>query len=161
MTYSQGDNASLECTSEGGPNNTYQWLVNGSELDEETSQTLILSNIAVNHGATYTCMVTNIAGNDSASTFVSIHPYVVTNPFNQSVAIGSSVVFICDLVAFPNPEYMWLRTDGRIFRDSITVNGRNLSIASIEYGDEGGYYCNASVGELSAESEVAVLSGMK
>ena len=156
-TYNRGDTAILLCTSRGGPNNTYQWLANGTEWDGQSSQNLSLANVTAIDGGMYTCVVSNLAGSDNASTFVFIEPYIVSDPVGDKISIGSTVVLTCGAEAFPNPEYLWVRPDGRNI--SGTNHGRNLTIASIEYGDEGEYYCNASARGMTAMSEIAVVVG--
>jgi hypothetical protein len=144
----------------GGPNNQYQWLANGSSiLDGETSQVLTLSNISADNGGMYTCFVSNIAGNDSASTFVFVYPYIVSHPSSETTSTGSMVRLTCVAEAFPNPEYLWVRADGETIRDDILTNASSLMITSIEYGDQGGYFCNASAREETAISQVAVITG--
>jgi hypothetical protein len=65
----------------------------------------------------------------------------------------------CVAEAFPNPEYLWVRADGETIRDDILTNASSLMITSIEYGDQGGYFCNASAREETAVSQVAVITG--
>ena len=156
-TYGAGDTALLQCISRGGPNNTYQWLANGTEWDEQSSQNLTLPDITAIDGGMYTCVVSNLAGSDNASTFVFIEPYIVSDPVGDEISTGSTVVLTCGAEAFPNPEYLWVRPDERNI--SGTNYGRNLTIASIDYGDEGEYYCNASARGMTAMSEIAVIVG--
>jgi hypothetical protein len=106
VTYSQGYTATFQCTSSGGPDNTYQWQTDGNILNGETSGTLTLPNITTSTGGMYTCIVSNIAGNDSASTFVFVDPYFVSQPNSHH---GTTVVLICDALSFPDPQYLWQR----------------------------------------------------
>ncbi|SMN00268.1 hypothetical protein SPONL_1151 [uncultured Candidatus Thioglobus sp.] len=150
----------VECTSLGGPNNTYQWQVNESNLVGETSPSLTLSSIVASTGGMYTCVVSNQAGNHSTSTFVFVYPYIVIEPPEiVTISVDSSVLIICDAESFPNPDYLWLRDEDRTFREVIETNVRNLNISSIEYGDEGGYYCNASARGRTALTQVVVIVG--
>jgi hypothetical protein len=134
----------LECTSSGGPNNTYQWLANGIDLTGETSGNLTLPNVTAATGGIYTCMVSNIAGSHNTSTFVYIYPYFVNQPLDFQVSMGSTLEVVCDTKAFPEPEYLWHRVDGMDIRSEIETNQRNLTISSVEFNDNGDYYCNAS-----------------
>ena len=157
VTYSQGENATLQCTSMGGPNNTYQWLHNETVIEGETSENLTRPFVIVTTGGVYTCKVSNLAGNHNASTFLFVYPYIVSDPLSVYVSTGSAVVLTCGAEAFPNPEYLWVRPDGRNI--SGENFGRNLSISIIEYGDEGEYYCNASGMGETAMSESAIITG--
>ena len=157
VTYNFQDSATLQCAGLGGPNNTYQWNADGRNLSEDTYQNLTLANVSAINGGIYTCVVSNLAGNDSDSTFVFVNPYFVFHPVDVRTSSGSAVVLVCGAEAFPNPEYMWLRDDGSTIRNDF--QSRNLNISSIEYGDEGGYYCNASAREVEVMSQVAVITG--
>ena len=158
-TYKEGATATLVCTSTGGPNNIYRWLKNGENLHGQDSDTLTLSNVTASTGGIYTCMVSNIAGGSNASTFVFIFPYFIDHPRSHEVSVGSSVLLICDAVSFPSPDYLWQRSDGENISNDIAINEKNLSISSVEYGDEGGYFCNASAGEGSVQSQIAIVTG--
>ena len=158
-TYSQGENATLQCTSMGGPNNTYQWLHNETVIEGETSENLTRPFVIVTTGGEYTCVVSNLAGNHNASTFLFVYPYIVSDPLSVYVSTGLAVVLTCGAEAFPNPEYLWVRPDGRNI--SGENYGRNLSISIIEYGNEGEYYCNASARGETAMSEIAIITGMR
>ena len=158
-TYYEGANATLVCTSSGGPNNTYQWLENGENLHGQNSNTLTSPNVTASTGGFYTCMVSNIAGSNNASTFVFIFPYFINHPHSDEVSIGSAVLLICDAASFPSPDYSWQRSDGMNIRNDIVTNERNLNISSVKYGDEGGYFCTVSAQEDSIQSNIAIVSG--
>ena len=40
-----GDTITFNCSSQGGPGNSYHWQRNGTELPTETSDTLIIVNV--------------------------------------------------------------------------------------------------------------------
>ena len=159
ITYYEGTNVNLVCTSSGGPNNTYQWLKNGESIHGQNSNTLNLPNVTASTGGVYTCMVSNIAGSHNASTFVFIFPYFINHPHSEEVSVGSAVLLICDAASFPSPDYLWQRSDSGNISNDIVTNERNLSISSVEYGDEGGYFCTASAREDSVPSNTAILTG--
>ena len=159
-TYKEGDTATLVCTSSGGPNNTYQWLANGENLHGQNFDTLTFPNVTASTGGVYTCMVSNIAGSNNASTSVLIYPYFIDHPRSIEVSVGSEVLLICDAASFPSPDYLWQRTDGMNISNNIATNDRNLNISSVQYGNEGGYFCTASAGEDSVQSQIAIVTGM-
>ena len=158
-TYNEGATATLVCTSLGGPNNTYQWQENGDILYGQNSNILTLPNVTASTGGIYTCIVSNVAGSSNASTFVFIYPYFINHPHSDEVSVGSEVLLICDAASFPSPDYLWQRTDGVNISNDIVTNERNLSISSIAYGDEGGYFCTVSAREDSVPSNIAILTG--
>ena len=158
-TFYEGATATLVCTSSGGPNNTYQWLENGENLHGQNSDTLTLPNVTASTGGIYTCMVSNIAGSNNASTYAFIFPYFINHPNSEEVSVGSAVLLICDAASFPSPDYLWQRIDGMNISNDIVTNERNLNISSVEYGDEGGYFCTVSAREDSVPSNIAIVTG--
>ena len=63
--YSQGDQLRLNCSSEGGPELEYTWLLSGSLIENANRSTLIIDNVTTSDGGNYTCNVTNNAGYDT------------------------------------------------------------------------------------------------
>ena len=157
-TYNEGTTITLVCTSSGGPNNTYQWQANGEALHGQSSYTLTLPNVTAFTGGIYTCIVSNIAGSNNASTLVFIFPYFLIHPHSIEVSVGSAVLLLCDAVSFPSPDYLWQRVDGENIRNNIVTNEKTLSISSVEYGDEGGYFCTVSARDDVVASNIAILT---
>ena len=54
----------LDCIASGGPNNTFEWLLDGEVIENETTATLTLNQVI---GVEYTCRVSNAAGSGNAS----------------------------------------------------------------------------------------------
>ena len=159
MTFDDEEIVMLECTTEGGPVNFFQWSFNGAELISKTSSTLILSNVTAEDGGAYTCTVTNAAGSDTNTTYVFISPMITMNPNSVFVENGTSeVTFICNATAFPEPFFEWMREDGLL---PIVYNTTSLTIAPVTFGDEGLYYCVATSNDLQVESERATLFSKK
>ncbi len=81
----QGGEVVIICNTQGGPNNTYRWTLNGEDVVESdvlnittitdhtmSTSTLRISSIdAATHKGNYTCLVTNTAGEDSTSIVVT------------------------------------------------------------------------------------------
>ena len=159
QTYSLGDTAMLVCTSMGGPDNTYQWLVNGSDISGETSGTLMFTTMTAADGGVYTCLVSNTAGSDTASTYVFIAPYFTTPPIDIMQPMGSSGSLSCVAEAFPDPEYQWERVDGEPIRADIVTRQSTLLLSSIMFGDEGEYSCYVTSREMTIQSQRATIHG--
>ena len=151
-------NVSFECSSLGGPGNTYQWQFNGSNIQGQVSKMLVLNNVQVADGGIYTCLVQNAAGNDSASTFLNITVRFLSQPESVFVVSGATVSLTCDTEAFPIPTYQWGRADDKTIRDSIITNRRMLLFEPVQFGDEGDYYCNASSSDVTLRSEDATVT---
>ena len=89
QVFTHGENATLTCISMGGPNNVYQWEKDGNVV--ATDDILTLMDIDASSGGIYTCTVSNLAGNDSATTTLYVAPYFVIHPGN--VETSNSSVF--------------------------------------------------------------------
>jgi hypothetical protein len=124
----------------GGPNNTYQWLANGTNLDKQTHESLALFNLRASDGGMYSCVVSNAAGSHTASTHLFINPYFETPTGSIHTSIGSTVFLECEALSFPSPRYMWIHD-----QTALNENTRKLNLTNIQYGDEGAYFCNASL----------------
>ena len=159
-TYERGKNVTLNCSAIGGPDIFYQWQANGTDISWEISTTLILSKVNASTGGEYNCIVSNSAGEDSASTFVFISPYFTTQPENRGGNNGFNVTLICEAEAFPAPQYQWAREDVAAIRDAVLgFNSTMLSFYPLMFGDEGNYFCNATSGSRSIQSSLVTLSG--
>jgi hypothetical protein len=143
----------------GGPNNTYQWQFNGTNLDEETLPTLMIPNVTADSGGEYTCVVSNLAGSHNDSTFLFVHPYFLSHPGDMQVSRGSVLLLTCDAAGFPSPEYLWQRADEMHIMGNAAIDRRVLNI-TVKSGDEGEYFCTASSGRISIQSQNAIVTGI-
>ena len=78
---------------QGGPNNTFQWLLHGNlatngQVSSSVESNYTISNGLALDGGQYTCSVSNAAGNSLNTTtlFVCPYMYVITNPASQFLA---------------------------------------------------------------------------
>ena len=133
-----GSSVSLFCSALGGPNNTFVWMKNEMIIGNGT--TLVVTDIDAFSGGNYTCLVSNAAGNDSASTTLYVAPYIVTPLEEQTLtANGSNVDIICDTAGFPSPTVNWV--------DMRNVEVSDISLLQFSpgvFGDEGLYRCIAT-----------------
>ena len=126
----------------------------------EVSTTLVLPGISVSAGGTYTCVVSNAAGNHSASTLLFVSPYFIEQPVEVVLSSsGSTFNVTCVAVAFPDPEYQWGHKDGRDIRTNISANMSVFTISNVQFGDEGTYYCNVTSNGIVNTSSSALLIG--
>ena len=160
QTYQQGDNITLTCLTMGWPSAFYQWQMDGSDLEGENSSTLMLRDVNASTGGVYTCIVSNSCGNNSATVSVFIAPYFLTEPQDEFGLNGSTVTLICLAEAFPSPNYLWFREGGSV-RDDLNASSGVLSFDTIEFGDEGEYFCNVSSRDSWVQSRMATLFGKK
>lgn len=145
--------------SDGGPSNTYQWQVNGSDFEGEISPILPLPNLQASMGGTYTCVVSNAAGSDADSTFVYVAPYFITEPVDTLTSDGTTDALICEAEAFPSPDYQWGRVDGLSLRAGLTTDTGVLGFNPVMFGDEGQYFCNVSSLNITITSQAVTLTG--
>ena len=66
--YPYGSVIELNCTSEGGPQLDYTWILSDSIVDSDA--VLYITSATVFNGGNYTCNVTNDAGYDNNTTTV-------------------------------------------------------------------------------------------
>ena len=157
-----GGTVTFNCSAQGGPNNTYQWQNDGRDMINETDTTLIISNITAMNGGNYTCVVSNTAGNDSATAVLYVEPIIVTQPTDILTRNGTVVSFTCAAESFPAPEYTWEEYNEESSSFDTVSNGSVLEFTPAVFGDEGSYRCVASLPGTSrnATSNQAVLTGM-
>ena len=157
-----GGTVTFTCSAQGGPNNTYQWQNDGSDLMNETDTALIISNITAMNGGSYTCVVSNAAGNDSATAVLYVEPIIVTQPTDILTRNGTVVSFTCAAESFPAPEYTWEEYNEESSSFDTVSNGSVLEFTPAVFGDEGSYRCVASLPGTSrnATSNQAILTGM-
>lgn len=140
-----GDNITLTCSSQGGPNNTYQWMKSELVLENEIEATLNLYDITAVDGGSYTCTVSNIAGSESASSFLYIRPYFTREPKTELLSrVNDKANFTCEADGFPVPSIIWMKLDSNmILVEEVSVNSV-LSFEPVQFGDEGYYQCVAN-----------------
>ena len=157
-----GGTVTFTCFALGGPDNTYQWQKNGSDLMNETDTTLIVSNISAMNGGNYTCVVSNAADNDSATAVLHVEPIIVTQPTDILTRNGTVVSFTCAAESFPNPVYQWEKYNETTATFDTVMDGPVLQFTPAVFGDEGNYRCVASLQGTSrnATSDQSVLTGM-
>ncbi len=158
QTYTLGDNVTLECASMGGPDNTFQWLLNEAERASESS--LILQSVRAVDGGVYTCVVSNAAGTSNATTSIFISPYFTSQPQAMGGANDTVVTLTCEAEAFPAPTYQWSQADGGMIRTGVM--GQTTALLMFDpllFRDEGDYVCNATSMGVTIQSQPATLSG--
>ena len=74
ISYSQGDQLTLNCTSEGGPQLEYSWEFLGEVISN--SSMLIIDNVNTIHGGEYICNVINNAGYNNTTVAINSKPFV-------------------------------------------------------------------------------------
>ncbi len=152
-----GDTLSLSCSGTGsGTIDTIQWSMDGMDLMDETSMILEIVNATAFDGGEYTCTVNN--GTANATVTVHITPQFTTSQPTQ-VSSDSMTILTCDATGFPDPVYVWGRVDGKNIGDDVETNSSTLVLGFLMFGDEGDYYCNATSGDVTIQSEAVTVTG--
>ena len=140
-----GGTVTFTCSAQGGPDNTYQWQKDGEDLMNETDTTLTVSNISAMNGGSYTCVVSNAAGNDSATAVLYVEPIIVTQPTDILTRNGTVVNFTCVAESFPDPEYTWEKYNDESGSYDTVSHSSVFEFTPAVFGDEGSYRCVASL----------------
>lgn len=157
----QGESFTLTCLGMGGPNNTYVYLLGDNIIDSSTqlftTATLSSSSLQVEveadaalHKGLYTCVVSNMAGNDTGTTeviskdlymyinislsvlilcfFPIVSPFgiVSVNPNNITSSREMNVSFLCDTDSGPNNNYFWFKN--LTMRNASNLTSQGLGI---------------------------------
>ena len=155
-----GGTIEFTCSTQGSPNNTYQWQKDG-DLIEETSTTLTISNITAVNGGNYTCVVSNAAGTGSSAAILYVEPIIITQPNDIHTTNGTVVNFTCGAESFPDPVYQWERYSEKTQTLARISSGPVLQFTPTLYEDWGNYHCVASLPgtNRSVTSKKAELAG--
>ena len=122
--------------------------MNDTSILDETSETLLLLNVDANSGGSYTCRVSNQAGNADSSMVLYIVPYITTvPPMNVNRQFGESATVTCEAEGFPAPNITWYEVDniGEVSETTTVVSEDvELEFAPISFDNFGTYRCEAS-----------------
>ena len=135
----------FSCSAQGGPDSGYQWQYNGVVLMAETNTTLTINDIHAGNGGNYTCVVSNAAGNDSATAALYVAPAIVTQPTDILTRNGTVVNFTCEAQSFPGPTYQWEKYSETMAAFISVGSDPVLEFSPAVFGDEGSYRCVASL----------------
>lgn len=78
--------------------------------------------------------------------YLTVKPFLIRAPNNQSAVRGSSVTFPCRVGGDPIPDVLWRRsaTGGNMPLDRVHIlEDRSLRLDDITIEDEGEYSCEA------------------
>ena len=89
------------------------------------------------------CVVSNAAGNDSATATLFVAPTIVTQPADILTRNGTVVNFTCEAESFPAPEYQWEKYNETMATFIRVGSDPVLEFSPALFGDEGTYRCVA------------------
>ena len=168
------ESATFVTTAVGSPPLSYQWQLGGTNLTDgtaadgstvsgSTNSTLTISNTHTNDSGDYLVIVTNNFGSVTSSVAVltvTSAPFLTVQPTNQTVGVGSTVVFSVNGYATSPYSLQWLENgidlvDGGNISGSTTAS---LTITNAQTSNNGNYWFVITNNYGSATSSVAVLT---
>ena len=155
----------LSCIAEIEEFTSYQWKKDGIQLLDQKNSTLVVTNVTLSDNGNYTCVVTNQVGSTTsfnATVEILQYPSFFLEPDNTNVFFGNlnGASFRCNASGSPYPGYKWyFQPKGmKGFNEIPNSNQNILVIVPPLPKDEGSYYCEAFIGNVSTRSRVANLT---
>ncbi len=115
---------------------SYQWQKNEVDIPGATAASLTLNNIQPGDAATYTVIVSNVAGSapsNPATLGINTPPSVSVAPVSQTVSPGSEVIFAVTAAGTGPLSYQWL-FDGEPIPGAVTASYSIASAADVQAG---------------------------
>ena len=129
-------NVTFVVTATGTPLLSYQWQVNGTSLTNgsgisgATSNQLTITASQLTNSGNYTVIVTNYGGvatSSNASLIVASSPVILTQPTNQSMAVGASATNVVIAIGTVPLSYQWwVNGTNKLVNGTNSVNGTNV-----------------------------------
>ncbi|XP_014015728.2 hemicentin-1 [Salmo salar] len=154
-----GHPISLSCESNAIPPPRLSWYREGHTLSTADGvvllpggQVLQIPRVQLEDAGKYTCQAVNEAGEDRMHFDLDVLvPPVITGELDEfmqeiGAVVNSTVALHCDVTGHPAPAISWLR-DGTPLQSgqhhSISKDGRQLQVLSVQVSDMAGYLCVA------------------
>ncbi len=137
-----GSNVTMAVIATGTPPLHYQWLLNGTNLVNEThgghisgatTSTLKIDNAAITNSGNYTVIITNLGGSvTSSNAFLTVTeaPVITDQPTNRAVAVGSTATLAVKAVGTPSLSFQWQFNGTDLVTWTNLVNGGQISGAT-------------------------------
>ncbi|KAK7933456.1 hypothetical protein WMY93_004352 [Mugilogobius chulae] len=170
VTLQVGSSVTLRCEANGVPRPEVTWYKNGHQLAPGNGlkikdHQLEITGVQVADGGTYTCKVSNVAGQVDRTFRVAVHvPPVLDGPLWESInyTLGSHIALLCEATGVPMPSITWLK-DGTPIESSLqwqwSVRGNRLELGPLTLSNAGTYTCVAknSEGQTQRDFKLTVL----
>ncbi|TWW61140.1 Hemicentin-1 [Takifugu flavidus] len=167
VTPQVGSSVTLSCEAHGVPEPEVTWYKNGLQLAprngfEMDRYQLEIVGVQVADGGTYTCKVSNVAGQVDRTFRLTVHvPPVLEGSLWESLnyTLGSHVSLPCQASGFPVPSITWLK-DGTPIESSLqwqwSIRGSRLELGPLALAHGGLYTCVAKNSEGQAQKDYAL-----
>jgi hypothetical protein len=124
---------------------SYQWRLDGVDIDGATASTFTIVDAIALDAGDYDVVVTNACGSAAsavAELVIGTGPHVMNGPADKVAPLGASVVLTASATTVDPPlSYQW-RKDGVDLADGASVSGAatdTLTISPVDFADAGLY----------------------
>ena len=159
QTVNVGQTATFSVVVTGSAPLSYQWKKNGTNIGGATTSSYTTPSAAlVDDGASFTCYVSNAAGNVTTSAAVltvQAPPVITVDPVSQTVASGATATFSVTATGSPTLAYQWKKNG--VIVSGATAASYTTPTTAIAY-DGSVYTCDVSNTYGSATSAGATLT---
>jgi len=110
-----GGTVSFNVTAMGSPTMSYQWIFNGASISGATNASLTLNNVVSTNAGNYEVVITNSTGSITSSVAtltVYVPPMIISQPQNQTLAIGQPATFSVVAKGSATLGYQWQTNGG-------------------------------------------------
>ncbi|KAM4616042.1 hemicentin-1 [Polymixia lowei] len=164
VTPQVGSSVTLRCEARGLPEPEVTWYKNGLQLATGNGlkmdhRQLEIAGVQVADGGTYTCKVSNVAGQVDRTFRLTVHvPPVLDGPLQESLTqtLGSHVTLLCEASGVPVPSIAWFK-DGTPIESSLqwqwSVRGNRLELGPLTLSHAGTYTCVARNSEAETQKD--------
>ncbi|XP_041856289.1 hemicentin-1 [Melanotaenia boesemani] len=164
VTPQVGSSVILQCEAHGVPEPEVTWYKNGLQLAAGNGlkidrHQLEIIGVQTTDGGTYTCKVSNIAGQVDRTFRLTVHvPPALDGPLRESInfTLGSHVALLCEASGVPVPSIVWLK-DGSPIESSLqwqwVVRGNRLELGPLSLAHAGTYTCVAKNSEGQTQKD--------
>ncbi|XP_013862624.1 hemicentin-1 isoform X1 [Austrofundulus limnaeus] len=163
-----GKSVILSCEAQGVPEPEVTWYKNGLQLASGNRlridrHQLEIMGIQTTDGGTYTCKVSNVAGQVDRTFRLMIHVLPkLDGPLREilNYTLGTHVALVCEATGVPVPSITWLK-DGTPIESSLqwqwSVRGNRLELGPLGLSHAGTYTCVAKNSEGQTQKDYTLV----
>jgi hypothetical protein len=159
-----GQSASFSVQASGFPIPTYQWYLNGQEIENANQSVLTIANVSLANRGEYTVTASNSVGSASSQpallNVTSLMPLITDHPQSQTAEEGTQVKLGVSAIGVAPLQYRWL-FNGIAMEESEHFSGvesDTLIILGVVFANAGEYRVRVTNGAGGDTSQVAFLA---